>query len=386
MPTATAPPRPRLARIRLRLVVVVRAGHEPLAPVRRGGRKRAAAVAMVCGVVVAAAVQLATGWAIRTDRVPLRDPMYLDKLALLRQRPAFAPGAHTGDTRLVILGSSRSLDGIDAGAVGRDLTARLGRPVAAFNFAHPGAGPVLNALYLRRLLSDGATPDAVLIEVHPALIGARPESLESRWVHPARLRPEELPLARGMGFPAREPDTHGPRGHLLPWSAYRLALIDRYAPALSVVPFPVGARQPCDEHGFFRCRTVTPAERARLLELTRKQYAEYLTDYAPGGTGVAGLRDALETCRANDIRAALVLTPESSEFRSWYPEPGRARIGPVVADLAREFGAPVFDCREWLPDDLTGDGHHLTGPGADAFTARLSADALAPWLAKGGAP
>ncbi len=380
MLTATAPPRTRLARLRLRLVAVVRA---PAAPAKRTNRKRAAAVALVCGLVVAAVVQLATAWAICTDRMPLRDPMYLDKLALMRARPAFAPGAPPGEYRLVFIGSSRSLDGINAGAVGPDLTQRLGRPVAAFNFAHAGAGPVLNAIYLRRLLADGVTPDAVVIEVHPGLIGARAESLESRWVQATRLRPEELPLVRAMSFPAREPDAHGVRGRVLPWSAYRLPLIDRYAPALSVVPYPVGARQSCDEHGFVRCRSVTPAERAKLIGLTRAQYAEHLADYAPGGTGVAGLRDALETCRAANIRAALVLTPESSEFRNWYPEPGRSRIGPVIAELAREFGAAVVDCREWLPDDLIGDGHHLPGPGADAFSARLSADALAPWLAKG---
>jgi len=52
-------------------------------------------------------------------------------------------------------------------------------------------------------------------------------------------------------------------------------------------------------------------------------------------------------------------------------------------------GPPLFDAREWLADELLGDGHHLTGTGADAFTARLTRDALAPWLAApapGGAP
>ena len=76
-----------------------------------------------------------------------------------------------------------------------------------------------------------------------------------------------------------------------------------------------------------------------------------------------------------------MLAPESSEFRSWYPEPGRSRIPPLLAEL----GATVFDAREWLPDDQLGDGHHPTGAGPEVFTARLARDALAPWLT-GGAP
>ena len=61
----------------------------------------------------------------------------------------------------------------------------------------------------------------------------------------------------------------------------------------------------------------------------------------------------------------------------------------LISGLSREFACPLIDAREWLPDGLIGDGHHLTGSGADAFTERLSRDALAPWLAPvvtGGAP
>jgi hypothetical protein len=101
------------------------------------------------------------------------------------------------------------------------------------------------------------------------------------------------------------------------------------------------------------------------------------------------LQDLLATCRTAGIHTAIVLTPESSEFRSWYPDQGWSRFTTLLAELSRQFACPIFNGREWLPDEQFTDGHHLTGTGADAFTERLSREALAPWLASfrtGGAP
>jgi hypothetical protein len=336
-------------------------------------------------VVVALTAQFAMGWAIRTDRVPLRDPLYQEKLALLRESRVFEPGgpAHRAQT-VLFLGSSRTLGAIDAGAVGPELSRRLGRRVAAFNFGVHGAGPLTSALYLRRLFAEGVRPDAVVIEVHPAFLAAQtPEPPEARWLAPIRLRPEEVPLARRLGLPATESSAHGWRGRLLPWYEYRAPMIDRYAPPLSAQPFPLGPGRLGNASGFLRGPGASPRARAELLAATHKQYADFFPGYAPGGYGLAALRDSLETCRAARTPAALVLTPESSGFRGWYPEPGRSRIAPLLNELASEFGCVLFDTRDWLTDELVPDGHHLTGPGADAFTARLTRDSLAPWLASG---
>src|SRR5207237_594435 len=110
----------------------------------------------------------------------------------------------------------------------------LARPVEAFNFAHAGAGPVTNAVYLRRLLADGVQPDVVVIEVHPALLAAREQAPEASWFANIRLRPEELPLVRRLGVPADAPAAHGCRGWLLPCYEYRVPIIDRYATQLTV--------------------------------------------------------------------------------------------------------------------------------------------------------
>lgn len=344
--------------------------------------RRRVVTALAVAAFVVGAAQLLTGWAIRTDRIPARDPLYLDKFADLRARGAFAPG----DDSLAVLfvGSSRTLVAVDAGAVGPALSAELGRPVEAFNFGTAGAGPVTCAVYLRRLLADGAKPDAVVIEVLPALMAAQCPPPEGRWLSPIRLRPNEMPLVWEYGFPVAGSAAHGPRGWLLPLHEYRMPLVDRYASPLSLLPFPSGKRQKHDAFGFERWRTGVSAEdKAKMLARTKRQYAEWLNEYEPGGCGAAAVRDALAACRAAGVRAALMLAPESSEFRGWYAEPGRSRLLPLLTELAREGGAAVFDGRAWLSDDHIGDGHHATAAGADAFTAKLARDALAPWLAGG---
>lgn len=378
----------RLVR-RMRTVAVITAPDRsaPPRPQRRRGARRAA-TAIALGFAVALGAQLGVGWAIGSGRLPLADPQYHDQLARLRAHHSFAPGRAEAPVTLLFLGSSRTYNAVDAGAAGAALTRDLGRPVDASNFAHSAAGPVTTAVYLRRLLRDGMKPDAAVIEVHPVFLAEQVSPpFETRWLNPLRLAPDELALARSLGLPMNEPGAHGPRGRLLAGYEYRAHLLDRYAPTFSTLPYRLGTVT--DPHGFARVAEVPEPQRPRLRAQARTQYGPCWADFRPGGSGVRGLRDALETCRGAGVRAALLITPESTEFRSWYAEPGRALIAPVVGALAREFGVPLFDAREWLRDELIADGHHLTGSGADAFTERLVRDAVAPWLrapAAGGVP
>ncbi|HEY1186905.1 MAG TPA: DUF1574 family protein [Gemmata sp.] len=368
----------------MRTVAVVTA---PVVPSRivRGRRARRAAVAVLFGVAVAAGTQLGIGAAVRRAPEAFADPLYHDKRELLRAHPVGAPDRPGRPFALLFLGSSRTYDAVNAGAVGERLTRDLGTPVSAFNFAQSGAGPVTMAVALRRLLNDGVKPDAVVIEVNPLFLAAQVEPpFETRWLHPLRLRPDELERVRELGVPVDAPGAHGWRGRVLAGHEYRVHLLERYAPALSPLPYRLGIGPETDRHGFVRVPEIPERQRPKLLAWNRNLYAACWPGYRPGGSALKGLRDVLETCRAAGIRPALLLTPESTEFRCWYAEPGRALVAPLVGELARAFGAPVVDAREWLGDDLIADGHHLTGAGADAFTARLVRDELTPWLRGSG--
>ncbi|MDY3558152.1 hypothetical protein R5W23_000960 [Gemmata sp. JC673] len=351
------------------------------APTARGHRERSSATALAIGFVVTVVVQFGIGQAVRSAPEAFSDPLYHDKRERLRAHSAGAPAGAGRPFALLFLGSSRTYDAVNAGAAAAALTHDLGRPVAAFDFATSGAGPVTLALHLRRLLADGVAPDAVVIEVHPAFLASQVwPPFETCWLRPIRLRPGETSLARDLGFPTDAPGAHGPRGLFLAGYEYRTHLLERYCPELSPLPYRLTSGPETDRHGFVRVPNLLPRQRERLRAWTREQYAPCWTGYIPGGCALAALRDALGTCRAIGVRTALLVTPESAEFRGWYAEPGRARIVPLLNELAREFEAPFVDAREWLPDDLIADGHHLTGTGADVFTERLVRDALAPWL------
>ncbi len=368
-----------------KLIGNVRTGPPQASVWAKSPRRPRAAIAVCIGFSFIAASQLVLGWAIDTERIPLRDPIYFDKLALFREHPAFFPGGNSArdkPTTLLFIGSSRTLNAVNAGAAESQLTNLLHRPINAFNFGQAGAGPITNAIYLRRLLKEGVQPDFVLIEVHPVfLAGQRPDPPETRWLLPIRLRRDELPVVRALNFPAASPAVHGPRGYLAPWNEYRFLLVDRYAPFMLMNASRLNGGHESDAHGFTRLHEYNlPRDRARLLALAHGQYTDYFTGFRPTGCGVDGLRDMLEQCRAAGCKAALVLMPESSEWLSWYDPAGLKEVDAVMAKLGAEFGVPVFDTRTWVPDNMSMDGHHLTGLGADLLTDRLTREALAPWM------
>lgn len=370
-----------------RQVRVDQARPRPQTGAKSGRLRRRAALSILTGVVLVLASQVVTGYAIHTEKSPLRDPIYYDKLDLFCTHPAFFPNGHNSlanqPLTVLFIGSSRTMNAVDAGALGPQLSTALGRPVEAFNFGQAGAGPVTNAIYARRLLRAGAKTDFVLIEIHPVfLAGQRPDPPETRWLLPFRLRPEELPLVRQMGFPAETPSSHGVRGWLAPWYEYRFLVIDRYAPYFLMHNSRLNGGHEPDHHGFTRLQnSVSPQRKAEFLNIAHGQYLEYFGGFRPNGPGVAAIRDTLEQCRAAGWRAGLVLMPESATWRGWYDPEGLRQLDVVVSQLAKEYGVPVFDTRTWIPDELTIDGHHLSGVGADVLTQRLAHESLAPWLA-----
>jgi hypothetical protein len=339
--------------------------------VRAAGSRRA----LVVGVVVFLTIQFGLNLAVRRDWLPLRDPVYAEKIELLRPHDRFFDGSPSGTgrpTRVLALGSSRTQLGFDAGRFTRAV------PQAdAFNFGCPAAGPMTAALYFRRLLDAGAVPDVLLIEVHPGFLTPMDPPFEARWLHAYRLTPAEVDVLHDNAWAVAPPEHHGWQGWVAAAHAFKLPILNRYVPTLVPCPFglTVGARS--DGRGYVAGIEIEPRERPRSVARTFEQYAPVFPGYHVGGPGPAAIRDTLRLAADHGIRTAVVLMPESSEFRGWYGPAGTAAIDGFV----RTLGVRVFDARGWVPDDGFADGHHLTPGGGAAFTDRLAAEA-APWIGK----
>jgi hypothetical protein len=331
----------------------------------------------LAGVVLQAGLSLAanTAWP------GLRDPLYFDKYAKLRRRVASRTTAAGRPVTVVMFGSSRTLLGLDGRLLEDELAARLGRPTVAFNFGMPAAGPITNLVNLRRLLEAGERPDLVLIEVMPPLLAAQqPVPQEYRFLLPERLLPAEVAVALTYGFPADDVRGRWWQSALVPWYGLRFPILGRLASGWLPWALRFDSSRNADAAGWFPvlATSVSPEEYRRAVARTREEYRPMLEGLCFGGPPSQALRDSLALCRDHGARAALVLMPEGSDFRGWYPPGARAALAELLDGLSQTFGAPLIDAREWLGDDGFTDGHHLLPSGAVAFTRRLGAELLSP--------
>jgi hypothetical protein len=147
------------------------------------GRPRRRFAALAWGVTIFASLQLGLAWAVESGVCDLRDPIFAHKFDRLRRCESFFPAACAFErpATILVLGSSRALIGLRAGQLSDGLSVVSGRPTEVFNFGVSAAGPVTNAVYLRRLLAQGVRSDSLVIEVMPAFLNGRlPQPYEFR--------------------------------------------------------------------------------------------------------------------------------------------------------------------------------------------------------------
>jgi hypothetical protein len=305
-----------------------------------------------------------------------RDPEYVTRERLLRARLAEAPGRQL----VLLLGSSRTMLGIKAGQI---TSCDPARPLV-FNFGLLGAGPVLEGICLQRLLAAGVRPDLVFIEVlPPALNEPRDYCLEEDWLSGKRLCARELAGAWRY---------HSDPAHLLgQWLQARCVPSPHRLPALAMAlgldwsrssKGAPGVEVATDGYGWHaQLLSGLSAERRRAFTaLAQRQYRNSFGPFRLAVGPAHALEDLLDRCRAADIPAALVLTPEGSEFQALYPAEMRRGIDAFLVRLAQDRAVPLIDARDWVEDAGFWDAHHLLPEGAATFTARFEREALRPLL------
>jgi hypothetical protein len=294
-----------------------------------------------------------------------RDPEYALKERQLRDRRAEAPGRPL----VVMLGSSRTLLGLQAGRLGAEDRA------VVYNFGVVGCGPVLEGVYLRRLLAAGIRPDFLLVEVlAPALnrTGGRP--LEEGWLNGRRLGPAEV--ARLWPYHSHPTRLLGQWGQArcLPCAGHQAGLRG----LLGLDPLATE----WDAHGWqpSPARGLKPLARRRLTAAAHRQYEDSLGEFRLAEGPARALNDLLDLCGREGIPVALVLMPESAEFRDFYAPGLRAGLTSYLGEVSREKGVPLIDASGWVGEGGFWDGHHLLPGGAAEFTDRFGHEALQPLL------
>ncbi len=125
--------------------------------------------------------------------------------------------------------------------------------------------------------------------------------------------------------------------------------------------------------------TVSDAERQKGLPEPGR--VRCCTRHVSRGSGSDRVtRDLITSEPVGGIKVAFYLMPESPTFRT-VPNQGPNRaLTDYVTTLSREYGVPVSDATDWLPEESFSDGHHMLKSGAKAFGERFSRECLEPWI------
>jgi Protein of unknown function (DUF1574) len=354
-------------------------------------KHRRAWQALASGLLLFAAVQGGLAWAVERAGPYLRDPVYADRAVRLHRRLAAADSPRC----VLLLGSSRTAYGARTQLLEDYARQALHEPVVAFNFGTPGAGPVTNLVYFRRLLAEGVRPDLVFIEVMPAYLATQvgeptlrgSPPAEMAWTNPERFTGDEIAVLASLGVPTETVSSAYRTSSLLPGVYLRHQLVSRVWRHLLPWYVRFDFSRNADAWGWNEPMDTGSQEgRAQGIANARKDFVPHLTNYQPGGPAGEALRATLELCREHHAAAALVLMPEGETFRGWYSPEALTRLDAFLSGLTREFGVPVIDARTWVAERDTSDSHHLLRSGATTFSERFAREAVVPLLAGGPSP
>lgn len=331
-------------------------------------RRLPARSALLWGLVGFAALQAGLVGVLERWLPSLRNPQYGRRLVLLRRRLAEAPGRPL----VLFMGTSRTLNGV------RPSLLPAG-PAVPFNFGQSMSGPIRQVLLLRRLLRQGIRPAHVYLEVLPAqfcFAGEAEGLLEIRWV--------------GLGdwsafrhyWPGARSRRRWCRDNLLPGVGCRDRLLGWLFPPLQSLWARHGQEAVAVEgDGFFGYGADLAGEAlARWQAQVRDSSAPQLAAFHIHPTPDRALRHFLTLCRRQRISVSLLLLPEGSTCRSWYPPHALASLKNYLDGVRREFGVEVIDARNWVSDDGLSDSVHLLPQGAEVFSRRFGREIYQPLL------
>ncbi|MGL4420249.1 MAG: DUF1574 family protein [Gemmataceae bacterium] len=328
-------------------------------------RRQTARNTLLAAVLILLVTHLGFGQLTEHD-LRYRDPFYGDKLSKLRTLQA----QHPGHATVLALGTSRTGFAFHAAAIQQQLNSKP--PAIVFNFGIPASGPLTHRIYLERLLRDGIVPDLLLLEVMPSMMTMHPAGpLESLWVFPERFTPAEAQTLEALGYPAGTVQ-RARTTTLNPVHVLRQPLLGRLAPSWLPWHQRYDASRSTDPHGWssFPRDQITPEELAFGRGRAAEEYAAVLGAWQLNPATQTAWADLLQIARGRGIPVVFLWMPEGPSFQAHY----NPTVRPALLKIIHDLGAPLIDARDWVPEELTTDGHHLLRPGAERFTEKILPD------------
>jgi hypothetical protein len=297
----------------------------------------------------------------------VRDPEYGRRLRRLRSRIA----EHPDRPSVVCLGSSRIAMGICPAAWEswdeKDSTSP--KPLL-LNLGLQGSGPILELLALRRLLADGVTPHAILVEYWPPFLDGDPRWAEATRMAPHRLMDIDRPVVREFLPNSEQIEREMDRYRTAPLYANRECLLIQMAPNwLPRRRRTDDAWSSLDPWGWLPGGTE-PQPAAQ--DACRKTYEPLFASYQLASESSRAFQEIAITARKRGVKVAWIYLPESSSLRSWYSAAAELAATGRLTALSRELSIPVINARMWMDDDSFVDGVHLMRSAAAAFTRKMA--------------
>jgi hypothetical protein len=310
----------------------------------------------------------------------LRDPMYAVRAERLKKRLG---ETQTRPLSVVMLGSSRAAFGFRGGLVEERLQEAFGRPVVTCNMGCCGTAHLNELILLRRLLAKGVRPDLLMVEVTPPILAGQPHApREPDWLSPIRFTWEEVNELEKYAPALTSPRREWLKAFPLPWYSRRFEILSWLSPQWVPSKFRSEWGNSDDPSGWSPhfVKDLSPAGHRLGVERARNEYFAFLAWFQITPASGGPLLDLLYLCRAEQIPAALVLMPEGTEFRNFYPSFAWPRVNDFLGLVKQEFSVPVINAREWIPDSGFSDSHHLLPEAATVFSEQLCREALVPLL------
>ena len=331
----------------------------------------------VCTAIVVLLLLNVSLIAIVQRRPDLRDPLYYSKEDVLAEQ--FFPEV-PGRITVVAIGSSRTANAFHPPTVEMGVTDATGQPCFAFNDAVLGRGPIFQLLHVRRLLARGIKPDVLVLEIVPSLFAAREgKPSEIGHIRPDRLTWEEVEALAELGYSDTKYRNEWRESMLNPWFAFRFQLLGLIQPKWTPPEVIAEGRKFPNKTGWqpYMGR-VTRENYVKQLESAKGGHFENLDKMELGQAAVAALREVLALCKQEGILAAVVITAENSDFRSWYGPAAHAAVAEILQICRQDADGRVIDARAWMPDDAFADGHHMFDVAAPTYSSRLVRELILP--------